>query len=67
MCIVITATKCRRSHMNVSGGLWSVLGLASSHSLGVGLVLSAALLMGHMGSWLPHTRLGLQDRDHSSR
>ena len=52
-------TAVSESHMKVSGGLWLVLGLASSQSLGVGLVLRAAMLMGHMGSWFPHTRLGL--------
>ena len=48
--------------MNVSGGLWSTLAWASSVSLGEATALSAASLTGHMGSWFPHTRFGLQER-----
>ena len=51
---------CCGAHMKTSGGLWSFLDLASSVSRGVGVVVRAALLMGHMGSWLPHTKFGLQ-------
>lgn len=47
--------------MNVSGGLWSTLARARSFSLGVAMAFSAASLVGHMGSWFPHTRLGLRE------
>jgi len=49
------------THMNVSGGLWSTLARARSFSLGVAMAFSAASLVGHMGSWFPHTRLGLRE------
>ena len=52
----------KKAHMNVSGGLWSTLAWASSVSLGEATALSAASLIGHMGSWFPHTKFGLQKR-----
>lgn len=48
------------AYMCVLGMLKSIFGEASSSILGLGIALSAAWLIGHMCSWFPHTRLGLQ-------
>lgn len=49
--------------MNVSSGWWLGLGLARLVTRGVALAIRAALLSGHIGSWLPQTRLGLHERE----
>lgn len=57
------------AYMCVLGMLKSIFGEASSSILGLGIALSAAWLIGHMCSWFPHTRLGLQqdNRIHTSQ
>ena len=46
--------------MKVRAGRWSLLAWASSTRREVAVAVRVALLSGHIGSWLPHTRLGLR-------
>lgn len=55
------------TYMNVSKGLWSFLGLASSWVLGDGAALRVDGFTGHMGSWLPHTKLGLEPKNNDNQ
>lgn len=47
-------------YMKLSGGLWSIFGLARYSSLGEATAVSEDRFSVHIGSWFPHTKSGLQ-------